>query len=337
MHRPANRPPRPSLRSAARRALLVVPFLFAGSSVLAQPASSFPNKPIRIVVPYAAGAINDTLARTVADKLTIGLGQPVVVENKPGGGATIGTRTVASAEPDGYTLLQVSAVHANNATLVPDLPYDSMKGFEFITLAFRAPVLLVANNAVAANSMQELLALARSKPGGLTYGSTGNGGSAHLMGELLKQMTGIDVLHVPYKGAAPAMTDLMGDRIDFTFASYTAASPALETGRARAFASTGAQRLEVLPNVPTVAEGGVPGYDAVGWWGFAAPAGTPPEVVARLNREINKVLESPDLRSSMRSQGVEVIGTTPEEFSSFVQSEIDKWGAVIKKIDLKAG
>ena len=331
MHRPANRPTPSSTRSLGRRALLALPVLLACASVLAQTEAAYPNRPVRIIVPYPPGAINDVLARAVADKLQVGLGQAVVVENRAGGGAVIGTQAVANAAPDGYTLLQVSAAHANNATLVPKLPYDPLGSFSFITLAFRSPVLVVASSSVPARSMTELLALARSKPGSLSFGSTGNGGAAHLMGEMLKQNAGIDVLHVPYKGAAPAMTDLLGGRIDFTFATYTAAAAALKSGRARAFASTGAQRLAVMPDIPTLAESGVPGFDAVGWWGFAAPAGTPPAVVARLNREINKALESPALRNTMRNEGVDVLGTTPEEFARYVRTEIETWGKVIRK------
>jgi tripartite-type tricarboxylate transporter receptor subunit TctC len=325
-------PPRPSSPDGLfRRLLLGIPLLLAGAVATAQPAATYPNKPLRIIVPYPTGAINDLLARTVAEKLPPGLGQPVVVENRAGGGAVIGTQAVASSAPDGYTLLLVSAAHANNATLVPKLPYDSLSGFSFITLAFRAPVLVVASSNVPARSMTELVALARSKPGSITYGSTGNGGAAHLMGEMLKQIAAVDILHVPYKGAAPAMTDLMGGRIDFTFVTLTGAAAALKSGRARAFATTGAQRMAAMPDVPTVAQSGVPGFDAVGWWGFAVPAGTPPAIVARLNREINKALEAPALRATMANEGVEVLGTTPEEFSSFVRAEIDTWGKVITK------
>lgn len=331
MHRSAQRPTAPSSLTLSRRTVLAAPFAFGMAAAGAQPAPAFPTRPIKIVVPYAPGAINDVLARAVADRLQAGVGQPVVVDNRAGGGAVIGTQFVASAPPDGYTLLQVSAAHANNATLVPKLPYDSLSGFSFITLGFRSPVLLVVNDQVPARSVAELVALARAKPGGLTYGSTGNGGSAHLMGEMLKQMAGIDVLHVPYKGAAPAMTDLMGGRLDFTFATYTAASAALKSGRARALASTGAKRLSVMPDLPTIAQGGVAGYEADGWWGYAAPAGTPPAIVAYLNREINKVLEGSALRATMRNEGVEVLGTTPEQFTSYVRSEIDTWGKVIRK------
>lgn len=335
MHRPASRQPTPSLRTVSRRTLLAAPLAFAAPGIFAQPASTYPDKAVRIIVPYAPGAINDFLARTVAEKLQAGLGQPVVVENRAGGGAVIGTQAAASAAPDGYTLLQVSAAHANNASLLPKLPYDTTGSFTFITLAFRSPVLVVVNKRLPARSMKELIALARSKPGSLTYGSTGNGGAAHLMGEMLKQAADIDVLHVPYKGAAPAMIDLIGGRIDFTFATYSAAVAALKSGRARAIASTGAQRLSILPEIPTVAESGVPGFEAVGWWGFAAPAGTPPQVVARLSREINKTLQDPALRSRMHSEGIEVLGTTPEQFSSFLQAEIETWGKVIRKGDIR--
>ena len=314
-----------------RRALLALPLLCAAGPLLAQPANAYPSKSVRIIVPYPPGAINDVLARLLAERLQAGLGQSVVVENRAGGGAVIGTQAVAAAAPDGYTLLQVSAVHANNASLVAKLPYDPLRNFAFITLAFRSPVLLVVNSAVPARTLPELLALARSKPGSLSYGSTGNGGAAHLIGEMLKQRTGIEVLHVPYKGAAPAMTDLMGGRIDFTFATYTAAAAALKSGRARALASTGAQRLAIMPQLPTIAESGVKDFDAVGWWGFAAPAGTPPAVLARLHQEINKALQAPALRSAMHNEGVEVLGTSPEEFSRFVRAEIETWGEVIRR------
>ncbi len=330
MHRPDPQPLTSAPLKISRRAMLAAPFMFGVSSVLSQPISAYPTKPVRIIVPYPPGAINDVLARATADKLQVGLGQPVLVENRAGGGAVIGTQAVATAAPDGYTLLQVSAVHANNATLVPKLPYESLGSFSFISLAFRAPVLLLVGAHVPVRTVGELLALSRSKPGTLTYGSTGNGGAAHLMGEMLKQMAGIDVLHVPYKGAAPAMTDLMGGRIDFTFATYTAASAALKSGRARAIASTGAQRLSVVPDIPTVSESGVPGFEAAGWWGYAAPAGTPPAVIARLHREISTALASPALRSSMLYEGVEVLGTTPDQFASYVRAEINTWGKVIR-------
>ena len=213
-----------SRRWVLAAALLTTPPLWAQS---AEPVAQFPSRPIRIVVPYPPGAINDVLARAVAEKLQAHLGQPVVVENRAGGGAVIGTSGVASAAADGYTLLQVPAAHVNNASLVAKLPYDSVKSFSFITLAFRTPVLLVVKDPLPARSVAELVSLARAKPGVLTYGSTGNGGAAHLMGEMLKQMAGIDTLHVPYKGAAPAITDLMSGHIDYSFATAPSVLPGL--------------------------------------------------------------------------------------------------------------
>lgn len=317
----------------ATAALVITPGLRAQST---EPAARFPSRPIRIVVPYPPGAINDVLARAVAEKLQANLGQPVVVENRAGGGAVIGTSGVATAAADGYTLLQVPAAHVNNASLVAKLPYDSMKSFSFITLAFRTPVLLVVKDSLPVRSVPELVSLAREKPGVLTYGSTGNGGAAHLMGEMLKQMAGIDTLHVPYKGAAPAITDLMSGHIDYSFATYTAALSAIKSGRVRALAVTGKRRLALMPDLPTVAEAGVAGYDAVGWWGYAAPAGTPPAIVDKLNREINKTLASPALRSTLEAEGVEVLGTTPEQFSEYIRTEIETWRQVIRKGNIRA-
>ena len=321
-----------------RRSLLAS-FGAVALPALAQTAraeGAYPVRPIRIVVPYPPGAINDTLARAVAERLQASMGQPVVVENRAGGGAVIGTQAVASAPADGYTLLQVPAAHVNNATLVAKLPYDSLKSFSFITLAFRAPVLVVVREGLPVRSVAELVRQAKSKPGTYTYGSTGNGGAAHLMGEMLKQMAGIDLLHVPYKGAAPAMTDLMGGQIDLTFATYTASAPALKAGRARAIAVTSRKRLAMLPDLPTVAESGVPAYDAAGWWGYAAPAGTPAPVLSRLHLEIGKALAAPALRAAMEAEGVEVIGSTPQQFADFVRDEIGVWAQVIRTSNIRA-
>jgi tripartite-type tricarboxylate transporter receptor subunit TctC len=233
----------------------------------AQGTEGYPNKPIRIVVPYAPGAINDVLARAVADRLQVALGQPVIVENRAGAGAVIGTQSVAGAAPDGYTLLQMPAAHAINATLVPKLGYDSLRSFSFITLAARSPFLLVASQEFPARSVPELVALAKAKPGTYAFASPGNGSTAHLMGEMLKSMARIEVLHVPYKGTGPALTDLIGGVVHFTFSTYPGASAALKAGRVRVLAVTGKSRWPVLPEVPTIAESGYPSYDATGWWG----------------------------------------------------------------------
>lgn len=295
------------------------------------PAGSFPLRPVRIIVPYAPGAINDVLARTMSERLQSLLGQPVVVENRAGGGAVIGTLSVATATPDGYTLLQVPAAHANNATLVPKLPYDSMRSFSFITLAARAPLLVVTNENLPARTMQELVELARKRPGQYAYGSSGNGGAAHLAGEMLKQQAGVDLLHVPYKGAAPAMTDLIGGQIQMTFATHTVAGPMIKAGRVRVLAVTSRKRWSGMPDVPTVAESGLPNYESSGWWGYAAPAGTPVAVVNRLNRAINDALDAPALRKTLETEGIEALGSTPEQFTAYVQAEINTWGNVIRK------
>lgn len=297
---------------------------------------TYPNKPIRIVVPYAPGAINDVLARAVADRLQIALGQPVIVENRAGAGAVIGTQSVASAAPDGYTLLQIPAAHAINATLVPKLGYDSIKGFSFITLAARSPFLLVASQEFPARSVPELVALAKAKPGHYAFASPGNGSTAHLMGEMLKSMAGIEVLHVPYKGTGPALNDLIGGVVQFTFSTYPGASAAIKAGRVRVLAVTGRTRWPLLPEVPTVAEAGYPSYDATGWWAYAAPAGTPPSIVARLNREINKVLATPALKAGLASEGVEVLGSTPEQLRAHIETEIGTWGKLIRQAGVKA-
>lgn len=320
---------------ACRRRTLVA--LLGALAPLASRAQApeWPTKPLRIVVPYAPGAINDVLARHLAERLQVLLGQPVIVENRAGGGAVIGTQAVASAPADGYTLLQVPAAHANNATLVPRLPYDPVHSFSFITLAARAPLLLVAGDHVAVRNVAELLTLARKKPGAHTYASSGNGGAAHLMGEMLKQMAGIDLLHVPYKGAAPAMTDVAGGRVDLTFATYTVAAPSLKAGRARILAVTGAKRWQIMPEVPTMAESGVPGYAASAWWGYAAPAGTPPIIIERLNREINNARAAPALRAALAAEGIEPVGTTPAEFSAFIRSEIPLWAGIIRKANIR--
>ena len=341
---PTPTPLAPFARPTRRRALALaaagslaasLPSRGFAQAASADAAGAFPQRPVRIVVPYAPGAINDVLARAMSERLQSLLGQSVVVENRAGGGAVIGTQAVASAPPDGYMLLQVPAAHANNATLVAKLPYDPIRSFSFITLAARAPLLVVTNENVPARNMQELVELARKRPGHYSYGSSGNGGAAHLAGEMLKQQAGVDLLHVPYKGASPAMTDLLGGRIHMTFATNTVAGPMIKAGRVKVLAVTSKKRWSGMPDVPTVAESGFPNYESSGWWGYAAPAGTPPAVVARLNRAINDALDAPALRKTLETEGIEAIGSTPEEFLAYVQSEIAIWGEVIRKGNIR--
>lgn len=325
------------MESGKRRRLVAVAcvagaFAAWGGPSLAQ--NTYPSQTIRIIVPFTPGAINDTLARRIGQKLSDQLKQPVVIENRPGGGATIGTDFVAKAQPDGYTLLQVSSAHAVNPSLVK-LPYDSIKGFEFITLAASSPLILLANASVPAKTLPELVALAKAKPGALSYSSTGNGASAHLMGELLKSMAKIDVLHVPYKGAAQAMTDMVSGQVQYTFTSYTAAVSYIKSGRARPLAVTGTRRLDVLPDVPTVAESGFPGYDATAWWGYAAPAGTPAAVTRKLNEALVTVLRDPELRAGFAQEGVQIMDSTPQEMLSYLQRETALWAKVVKDANIR--
>jgi tripartite-type tricarboxylate transporter receptor subunit TctC len=325
--------------SASRRALLGAALGVALAPARAQPSpaeiASYPNRPIRIVVPYSPGAINDNLARAVGERLQAALGQPVVVENRPGAGAVIGTQFVASAPPDGYTLLQVPAAHVINATLAHRLPYDSVASFSFITLAATSPFVLIGSNAFAARSVPELVALAKKSPGAYSYASSGNGGNAHLMAEMLKHMAGIDVVHVPYKGIAPAINDLIGGQVQFLFSTYPGAAAAIQARRVRVLGVTSRERWQAFPELPTIAEAGYPDYDVQGWWGYAAPAGTPAAIVATLNREINKALASPALKSGLTAEGVEVRGSTPEQFRSHVEAQIRAWAALIKQAGVK--
>jgi len=307
----------------------------------AQPSAadiaSFPNKPIRIIVPFAAGAINDTLARAIGEKLGEEIKQTVLIENRAGGGTVIGTDHVAKAAPDGYTLLQVSPAHAINVSLVGKLPYDSMRSFSFITLTAKAPTLMLVNASSSYKSVRDVIADAKARSGKLSFSSTGNGGLAHLTGEMLKSAAGVDIVHVPYKGAAPAVVDLVGGQVHFTFTTVTGAASFVKSGRVRAIAVTSMKRMAILPDLPAIAEAGYPGFDAVGWWGFAAPAGTPPAIVDKLNRELNKVLSSAAVRDRFKSQGVEIGGSTPAVFTNYVQSEIETWTKVVKASGAKAG
>lgn len=325
--------------TTTRRGALVLALAAAGlaqSTAYAAEPADYPSKTIRIIVPYTAGAFNDALARAIGARLQASMKQTVIIENRAGAGTVIGTDAVAKAQPDGYTLLQVPVAFAINATLMPKLPYDSMKDFEFITMVATSPFVLITNNRFPAKSVPELVALAKEKPGIYAYSSSGNGGNAHLMGEMLKNMAKIDVIHVPYKGAAPSMNDLAAGQVQYTFATYAGASAAIKAGRVRPIAVTSKQRWAKFPDLPTIAEAGYPGYDAVGWWGFAAPAGTPKAIVQKLNREINQAMASPEVRQYLEPEGVEPAGTTPAQFRKLVADEIRTWAKVIQDAGVRA-
>lgn len=316
------------------RALVACATLGMASAAWAQ---DYPTRSIRLVVPYAPGGATDILGRTLAEKLTQSIGQPVVVENKPGAGGLIGANYVAKAPADGYTLLVSSAAtHATSAFLYSSVPYDIVKDFASVTLLASYPNVLVVHPSVPAKSVKELIELAKAKPGVLNYASTGTGGTSHLAGELFKMMTGTDIVHISYKGSGPAVTDLLGGQVTLMFDSVASSLPLVTSGKLRALAVTGKNRSPALPDLPTVAEAGLPGFEASAWNGINAPAGTPPHVLRKLNAEIIKILATPDTKQRFAKVGAEPAGGSPEQFDAFIASEMDKWGKVIKKSGAKA-
>ncbi|MEO8009221.1 MAG: tripartite tricarboxylate transporter substrate binding protein [Betaproteobacteria bacterium] len=292
-------------------------------------AESYPSKPIRIVVPYPPGGFNDTLARTLGQKLTEKWGQPVIVDNRPGGGTTIGTNLAAKSAPDGYTLLIVSFAFAANPALYASLPYDSVKDFVPVALAAGTPNLLVVNPGLPVKSIKELIVLARSKPGKLNYASAGNGSSNHLSMELFKNLAAVDIVHVPYKGSAPAVTDLIGGQVDLRFDNVPNVLQQVKAGKLRAIAVSSKDRPTFVKDLPTVAESGVPGFDVAVWFGVVARIGTPQFVIAKLNAEINAILKIAEVRQAFSSQGVETLGGTPAEFSIFLRAQMSKWAKIV--------
>ena len=299
-------------------------------------AQTWPSKPIKYVVPFAPGGTTDILARTVGDKLSIALGQPVVVENKPGAGGGVGADFTAKAAPDGYTIMGGTiSTHAINASLYSNLPYDPIKDFAAITMIARVPNLLVINPAIPAKNVSELIALMKANPGKYTFASSGNGTSQHLSGELFKSTAGVDMQHIPYKGSPPALQDVVGGQVSMTFDNITTAWPLAKAGKLRALAVTTAKRSSVAPEVPTLAESGLPGFEIGSWQGVFAPAGTPPEIVKRLNAEIVKILNMPEVREKLIALGAEPVGDTPEQFSAYVKGEVVKWSDIVKKSGAK--
>ena len=306
----------------------------ASGQVAAQ--DKWPSKPITYVVPFPAGGTTDTLARIIGQKLSVALGQPVVVDNKPGAGGNIGSGSVARAAPDGYTILGGTiSSHAINVSLYPKLPYDPAKSFVPITLIGTNPLVLIVPPNSSAKTVKDLIAQAKAKPGSVTFASAGSGTSQHLAVEMFKSLAGVDVVHVPYKGSGPAIQDVMGGQVDAMFDTTVVAAPQIKGGKVRALGVTSAKRVKGWDNIPTIAESGVPGYEIVSWQGIFAPAGTPPEIVKRLNTEIVKILNMPDVRERMEALGVDPVANTPEEFAAFQKAEIAKWAKVIKEGNVK--
>lgn len=299
-------------------------------------AQDYPSKPVRFVVPFAPGGTTDVLARLVGERLSASLGQQFVVDNKPGAGGNVGTAQVAKAEPDGYTLLMGTVgTHAINASIYPSLPYDPVQDFAPVTLVATVPNVLVVNPEVPANSVAELIALAKEKPGELNFASSGNGSSIHLSGELFKAMTGVDIVHVPYKGSGPAVIDLLGGQVQMMFDNLPSSAPQIKAGKLRPLGVTSKERSPTLPDVPTIAEAGVPGYEALSWFGVLVPAGTPEAIVAKLRDEIAEALADPAMRERFAELGAVPVGDTPAEFADFISAETAKWAKVVAEAGIK--
>ena len=310
--------------------LKLAAFIACCSLINAVPAQSFPLKPLRMVVAYPPGGPVDVVARSLGLALQEPLGQPVVIENRAGAGGIVGTEFVARAAPDGYTLLLTSTPLAIQETLYAKLPYAALRDFALIADAGSGPQMLVVHPDVPAKTVQELVALAKARPGKLNYASPSSGGANHLAGEMLKSMAGIDVVHVPYKGGAPAEADLLGGRVTFMFHSLPAAMQQVRAGRLRALAVTSPQRVRTAPEVPTVAESGLPGFEVTSWYGVVGPAQLPREIVTRVNSAVNQALANPQMVERLASLGVEATPKTPEQFGEFVRRDIGKWAKVIK-------
>jgi tripartite-type tricarboxylate transporter receptor subunit TctC len=296
----------------------------------------FPSKPITIVVPWAAGGAADFLARTVGERLSQRMGQPVIVENKPGAGTNIGTQAVAASKPDGHTLLMASSNNCVNVTLLPPARVDFERDFKPVTNVGLAPNVLVVNPSVAAKDTRELIALAKAQPGRLTYGSSGNGSAAHLGAEKFKLAAGVDINGVPYKGAAPAVSDLLGGHLSMMFTVIPATIAHVEAGKLRLLAVATPERLPLFPNVPTVAEAGLSGFESSIWYGLVAPAQTPDDIVAQLNRELVSILKEPEISAKLTAHGVFAIGDSQDDFRRTIQSDVRKYAELIRSARIRA-
>ena len=318
------------------RTLLLAALVATTAFATAYAQQPYPARPIRIISPFAPGGGNDVLSRTIAQKLTENVKQQVIVENRPGANGIIGTEAAARAAPDGYTIVLIPSGHAVNASLRRKLPYDSIRDFTPITLVGSSPLILAVHPSVPAKSVKALAALARARPGQLTYGSAGIGSSGHLGGALFETLTGAKMVHVPYKGMGLAITDLMAGHISLVFGTSASVMPHVRSGRLRALATTGAKRSPALPDFPTVAEAGVPGYEAGLWYGFVGPARIPGDIVRRLNAEIVAVLKSPEVHDRLASQGVDATPSTPEEFGKLMVTDRERWAKVVQRAGIRA-
>jgi tripartite-type tricarboxylate transporter receptor subunit TctC len=297
--------------------------------------SAYPNKPIRMIVPFPPGGPTDVLGRIVAQKLSESLGQQVVIENRPGASGMIGAEMVAKAPPDGYTLLTNASLHVINPSLYPQMNFDALRDFAPVSLIAQVPLILVVNPGLPAKSVAELIALGKAQPNLLNFGSSGNATAPHLAGESFKIATGVQMQHVPYKGSAPALTDLIGGQVQLIFDSMPSAMPHVKSGKIKALAVTTAKRSPTVPDLPTIAESGVPGFAISTWYGVWAPAGTPRDIVNKISAEIATALQQPAVRERLASLGAEPVGNTPDEFAAYCQSELPKWAKIVRESGAK--
>jgi len=319
-------------KSSTIAALTTCALLAAGVAA----AQTYPSKPIRLIVPLAPGGPSDTLARTVALRLTEVIGQSVVVENRAGAGGVVGTEIAAKSPPDGYTMILVSTSFTINASLYPKLPYDTLKDLAAVTMLASGPYLIAVHPSLPVKSMKELIALAKARPGQLNYASGGSGTGPHMSLELLKLGTGVNIVHIPYKGAGPALIDLMAGHVQIQPVNILVGLPQARAGKLRALAVTTAKRSAAAPELPTVAETVVPGFNEGGQHGILVPAGVTREVIARLHQGIVKVLQNPDVKDRLASEGSEVVGNTPEQYGAIIRSDVEKWAKVIQRTGIRA-
>jgi tripartite-type tricarboxylate transporter receptor subunit TctC len=316
-------------------AILIAAAMLPIATAASAQTPAYPDKPIRIVVPFPVGGIADTFGREIGKKLTEVWGQPVLIDNRTGAGGNIGADIVAKSAPDGYTLVMGNiGTHAVNLSLFPTMPFDTIKDFTPIVHVLDAEGLLVVNPTISATTVPELIALARAQPGKLSYGSGGVGTTSHLAGELFKSMTKVDIVHVPYKGNVPAITDLLGGQTSMSFATMPTVLPHVRAGKLRPLAVLGSTRSPALPDVPTVAES-VPGFDVSNWIGLFGPAGLSPAIVARINAEVQKIMRSPEIQKRLETEGAKFIPMSPEQFAAFQKSELAKWAKTIKDANIK--
>jgi tripartite-type tricarboxylate transporter receptor subunit TctC len=305
--------------------LLVLGILLAAGT-----AHAFPDKPVRFIVPFAPGGGNDIIARMIGAKLTPIWGQQVVVDNRPGAGGNLAAETTARSAPDGHTIFQFNVANTIAPSIYRKLAYDPVADFAAITQLATSPFIVAVHPSVRAANVKEFIALARAQPGKLNYASSGNGGSTHLLTEVFKSMAGIEMTHVPYNGAAPALIDLLAGQVQMMLAVPTTVVPHIKSGKVRALAVTSLRRSPLMPDLPTVDESGVKGYEGATWYGVVAPARTPPAIVARINRDIVRVLHEPEVRDRLAAQGVEIVGSSPAEFAQFIRNEIPKWAKAVR-------